>query len=72
MQFITLIVYTSIYIGLVTTTFYILTFLADIKKEREFFTDNELPKVSVIIPAYNEEKTIQLTIDSILNQTFKN
>lgn len=70
MQFITLIVYTSIYIGLVTTTFYILTFLADIKKEREFFTDNELPKVSVIIPAYNEEKTIQLTIDSILKSDY--
>lgn len=28
------------------------------------------PKISVIIPAYNSEKTIQKTIESILNQTF--
>ena len=70
MEFITFIVYTSIYIGLVTTAFYILTFIADTKREREFFTDDELPKVSVIIPAYNEEKTIQLTIDSILKSDY--
>ncbi|NIA04224.1 MAG: glycosyltransferase [Nitrospiraceae bacterium] len=30
------------------------------------------PKVSIIIPAYNEEKTIARTIKSILNQTYKN
>ena len=70
MPFITYVIYTSIYIGLVATTFYILTFLADTRKEREFFTDKELPKVSVIIPAYNEEKTIELTIDSILESDY--
>ncbi|MDD4910430.1 MAG: glycosyltransferase [Candidatus Omnitrophica bacterium] len=32
-------------------------------------TDN--PKVSVLIPAYNAEKFIQRTIDSVLNQTFR-
>ncbi|MBD2448463.1 glycosyltransferase [Nostoc sp. FACHB-152] len=30
------------------------------------------PIISVIIPAYNSEKTIKSTIDSVLNQTFKN
>ncbi len=30
----------------------------------------ELPKISVVIPAYNSEKTIKATIDSVLNQTF--
>ena len=70
MEFITIVIYTSIYIGLVATAFYILTFIADIKREREFFTEDELPKVSVIIPAYNEEKTIQLTIDSILESDY--
>ncbi|MAG61300.1 hypothetical protein CMI43_00550 [Candidatus Pacearchaeota archaeon] len=70
MEFITIVIYTSIYIGLVATAFYILTFIADIKREREFFTEDELPKVSVIIPAYNEEKTIQLTIDSILKSDY--
>ncbi|WP_017319134.1 glycosyltransferase [Mastigocladopsis repens] len=28
------------------------------------------PKISVIIPAYNSEKTIQRTIESVLNQSF--
>ena len=28
------------------------------------------PKISVIIPAYNSEKTIDHTIKSVLNQTF--
>lgn len=28
--------------------------------------------ISVIVPAYNEEKRIKKCIDSILNQTFKN
>jgi glycosyltransferase involved in cell wall biosynthesis len=31
-----------------------------------------IPKISVIIPAYNSEKTIKTTIDSVLNQTFTN
>ena len=30
------------------------------------------PKVSVIIPAYNHEKYVGATIESILNQTYKN
>jgi glycosyltransferase involved in cell wall biosynthesis len=29
-----------------------------------------MPKISVIIPAYNAEKTIKRTLDSILNQSF--
>lgn len=29
-----------------------------------------MPKISVIIPAYNAEKTIKKTIESVLNQTF--
>ncbi len=30
-----------------------------------------MPKISVVIPVYNGEKTIQKTIESVLNQTFK-
>ncbi len=30
-----------------------------------------MPKISVIIPVYNGEKTIQQTVDSVLNQTFQ-
>lgn len=64
-DFITIVIYLSIYIGLVSTTFYILSFLAYKKKKRLLYTDDELPMVSVIIPAYNEEKSIAKTIKSI-------
>ena len=66
MEFIKFIIYLSIYIGLITTTFYILSFKAGSKKEKLFFRDDELPKVSVLIPAYNEEETIVKTVKSIL------
>jgi len=70
MDFVTIIVYLSIYIGLVATTFYVLSFIADKKKKREFLTDSKLPFVSVIIPAYNEEKSIAGTIKSILRSNY--
>jgi cellulose synthase/poly-beta-1,6-N-acetylglucosamine synthase-like glycosyltransferase len=66
MEFITLIIYTSIYIGLIATTFYILSFVGDNKRKKPLFSDTELPSVSVIIPAFNEERTIENTIKSIL------
>jgi glycosyltransferase involved in cell wall biosynthesis len=30
------------------------------------------PKVSVIIPVYNGEKTLRQCLNSVLNQTYKN
>ena len=30
-----------------------------------------MPKISVIIPVYNVEKTMRQTLDSVINQTFK-
>ncbi|HJX50612.1 MAG TPA: glycosyltransferase family 2 protein [Candidatus Nanoarchaeia archaeon] len=70
MEFIKIIIYLSIYIGLVSTTFYILSFIADLKKSKLFYRDDELPRVSVLIPAYNEEETIENTIKSILNSDY--
>ena len=29
-----------------------------------------MPKISVIIPAYNAERTLQETVESVQNQTF--
>lgn len=40
---------------------------------REQFHENpENPRISVVIPAYNEESFIATTLKSILNQTYKN
>lgn len=64
------IVYPSIYIGLVAISFYILTYLSARKEKRPLFEDSELPSVSIIIPAYNEEKSIERTIESILSSNY--
>ena len=70
MEFIKFIIYVSIYIGLVSTTFFILSFFFGEKKKKLLYSDDELPKVSVIIPAYNEEKSIETTIKSILKTDY--
>lgn len=34
--------------------------------------ENNLPLVSVVVPCYNHEKYVKETIESIINQTYKN
>jgi cellulose synthase/poly-beta-1,6-N-acetylglucosamine synthase-like glycosyltransferase len=70
MTFINIVLYISIYIGLIATTFYVLGYHSDKKKIKQLFTDKQLPKVSVIIPAWNEEKSIAKTIESIINSDY--
>lgn len=70
MEFINFIIYASIYIGLIATTFYILSFMSGKKQKKLLFSDNELPKVSVIIPVFNEEKGIERTLKSILASNY--
>ena len=69
-EFIMWVVYVSIYIGLIGLFFYVFSFLDDLKKKKPLYTDKELPKVSVIIAAFNEEKTIANTVKSILNSDY--
>jgi cellulose synthase/poly-beta-1,6-N-acetylglucosamine synthase-like glycosyltransferase len=66
MEFISIVIYLSIYLGLFATTFYILSFFADARKKRDFYSEKELPKVSIVIPCYNEEESIAQTLNSIL------
>lgn len=66
MEFINIVIYTSIYLGLVATSFYVLSFVSAKKKRELLFSDKELPKVSVIIPVYNEEEGIERTLKTIL------
>tara|TARA_Y100000310_G_scaffold205303_1_gene205659 strand:- start:422 stop:1669 length:1248 start_codon:yes stop_codon:yes gene_type:complete len=70
MDFIQIVIYISIYVGLFATSFYILSFIADRGREQELFTDEELPKVSVIIPCYNEEESVTATLKSITSSNY--
>ena len=58
-------IYISVYIGLVATTFYIISYNKDKVKKKQLFTDDELLSVTVVIPAFNEERSIGQTIESI-------
>ena len=53
-------------------SFYILTFIEGRKKKIPLFKESELPFVSVIIPAWNEEKSVKETIKSILASDYPN
>ncbi len=65
MDFYTIIIYILTFIGLFATSFYVINLFYYKKKERN---QNEKQfKVSIIIPAYNEEKTIVKTIKSALS-----
>ena len=66
MEFIQWVIYASIYTGLIATTFFVMSFLFGKKDKPLLFTDKELPKVSVLIPAFNEESSIAKTIESII------
>ena len=56
-----IIIYVSVFIGFFTLTFYLLGFIS---RKREIPKLKELPQVSIIIPAYNEEETLEKTVES--------
>ena len=64
------IIYPSIYIGLIAISFYILTYTTARKEKKSLFTDDELPFASVVIPAFNEGKSVEDTIKSILSSEY--
>ncbi len=70
MDWINIIIYASIYVGLVAAVFYILSVIAERGKKVPLFTDEELPSVSIIIPAWNEEKSIAKMVESILEADY--
>jgi len=65
MGFVIYLLYTSIYLGLIATSFYILGYSKEKRATRPLFAEEELPKVTIIIPAFNEQKSIARTIESI-------
>jgi len=70
MKFIEIVLYASIYLGIVATIFYILSFLENMKIKKKLFRDDELPVVSIMIPVHNEEKSIESTLKSILKSEY--
>ncbi|MBU2497048.1 MAG: glycosyltransferase [Nanoarchaeota archaeon] len=69
MAFIDFILYFAIFFGLFTGIFFILTFF----ENKKYIADpkaSKFPKVSIIVPAYNEEKTIKKTLNSLLNVNY--
>ena len=59
------IIYIASFLGIFTITFYLLSFL-DKKEKVMDYSEQELPSVSIIIPAFNEEKGIKGSINSAL------
>jgi cellulose synthase/poly-beta-1,6-N-acetylglucosamine synthase-like glycosyltransferase len=63
---ITVIFYVMAYISLFTSVLYFMSFIIENKKLKAPPWKGPLPIVSIIIPAYNEEKSIAKTIESVL------
>lgn len=71
-SFLSLLIYVSIFVGFFAISFYILTFFSALKKKIPQLEDSELPFVTVIIPAWNEESSVENTLNSILNSDYPN
>ena len=61
--------YVVSYFGLFTSIFFLLTLLENSKRLKNPKLKT-FPKVSIIVPAYNEEKTIAKTVKSLLNLNY--
>jgi len=62
-----ILIYISAYIGLFAVSFYFLSLISRIKEKHPTLSEDRLPKVSIIIPAFNEEKGIGGSIKFALN-----
>jgi len=66
MNLINIIVYIITYFGIFTTVFFLYT-LFEFKNELKNPIFKRFPKVTICVPAYNEEKNLAKTIESLLN-----
>ncbi len=71
-SFLRILIYVSLFFGFFAFSFYIFTFLSSIRRKIPLLEDSELPFVSIIIPAWNEEKSVERTLNSILNSDYPN
>src|ERR1700752_4527727 len=62
--------YITSFLLMYVQVFFMVTFFerrGDIKKRTETITLDEYPAITVIVPCWNEEKTIDTTVHSLLN-----
>ena len=69
MEFGIILMYVVAYFGLFTAIFFLLTMFEN-KKELKNPKPKKLPTVTIVVPAYNEEKTISKTLQSLLNLNY--
>lgn len=64
----------GVYLSIVTiiNILYLVVFSKQKKQEYTTFWGKEVPKVSVLIPARNEEKRIKPLLDALINQNYSN
>jgi len=61
-----LLIYIILFFTLFVAIYFLLTFYSNVDKLASRISDKE-PKISIVIPAYNEEKNIAKTLDWVLN-----
>jgi cellulose synthase/poly-beta-1,6-N-acetylglucosamine synthase-like glycosyltransferase len=66
MQFWEIILYTASYFGVFTAVFFLLTLIENRNTLRNPKAPKKLPKVTIMVPACNEEKTLAKTVESLL------
>ena len=61
-----IVLYTVSYFGLYTAIFFMLEIIENRKRLKNPAPPKELPKVTIIVPACNEESCLAKTLDSLL------
>jgi cellulose synthase/poly-beta-1,6-N-acetylglucosamine synthase-like glycosyltransferase len=67
MDFGTMLIWVVAYFGLFTATFFLLTLFENLTRLKNPTPPQRLPSVTVVVPAYNEELTIEKTVRSLLS-----
>jgi cellulose synthase/poly-beta-1,6-N-acetylglucosamine synthase-like glycosyltransferase len=73
MTFFMIVLYVIAFLAVYVQVFFLVTFLENRKSiniRREDITLDNYPTVSVIVPCYNEENTVNLTVESLLSMNY--
>ena len=62
--------YSAAYISLFTSIFFLYTFFENYRQTDTPKPPDKLPKISIVVPAFNEEKNIDITMRSLLKLNY--